>query len=57
MMADWRFLDGLARSNPIAAFVTYFEKGKMGTQEVEDWAKKNNDAALPSKVLNNRSLF
>ena len=57
MMADWRFLEGVDKSNPIAAFTDYFALGMMNNQEVADWVKKDNDAALPHKVLNKRSLF
>ncbi|MBW8898164.1 MAG: hypothetical protein JF619_08645, partial [Massilia sp.] len=57
MMADWRFLEGVDKSNPIAAFDKYFKSGTMGNKKVEDWVNEDNDAALPPKVLNKRSLF
>lgn len=54
-MADWRFLDGLDESNPIAAFEKYFKSGAMGEEEVAKWVKEGDGAKLPSSVVNKRS--
>lgn len=38
MMADWRFLDNVPRSNPIAAFKNYFTSGMMDGKQVREWS-------------------
>ena len=53
--ADWRFLQGLDDSNPIAPFDKYFKSGTMGEKEVADWVKNDTDAKLPPSVVNKRS--
>jgi hypothetical protein len=57
-MADWRFLDGVPKSNLISKFDEYFKLGTMGDKTVADWAKEDgSDATLPPKVINKRSVF
>jgi pimeloyl-ACP methyl ester carboxylesterase len=56
-MADWRFLEGLDETNPIEAFASYFNLGKMGSKDVASWATTDSNARLPPKVLNKRSVF
>ena len=56
-MADWRFLEGVRKGNPIAPFDMYFKSGTMGGKEVADWGTEDSDATLPPKVLNKRSVF
>lgn len=54
-LADWRYLDGLAKSNPISGFVEYFESGTLGEKEVADWVKNDTNAKLPPSIVNKRS--
>ena len=55
-IADWRFLDGLDDSNPIAEFSKYFELGRMGKEKVSDWIG-HEPAAMPTTIIDKRSMI
>jgi len=56
-MADWRYLGGLEKSNPIAEFGQYFKRGLMDRKKVADWAQNNEMAKMPKKIINRRSFI
>jgi hypothetical protein len=55
IMADWRYLDKVSKSNPIGAFSRYFKSGMMSDKEVAQWVKEESIATLPPSVVNMRS--
>lgn len=54
MMADWRFLDGLPDDDPHKPFAEYFKYGRYKEQFLHNWIKKDADASMPDKIVDER---
>lgn len=52
--ADWRFGEGMDKSNPHRKYASYFSKGKMSGLFLSDWVKADADAHMPKKIQDER---
>ncbi|MBN3727312.1 hypothetical protein [Burkholderia sp. Ac-20379] len=52
--ADWRFGGDLASDNPNNTYSTYFDKGKMDGEFLQDWVIKDPEARLPESIDDKR---
>lgn len=52
--ADWRFGKQLEKGNPNKIYSTYFEKGKMNGQFLQDWVLEDPEAMLPDSIDDTR---
>ncbi|WP_321951536.1 T6SS effector phospholipase Tle3 domain-containing protein [Paraburkholderia bannensis] len=49
--ADWRFGDGIDKSNPNWQYSEYFATGKYKDQLLQDWAHADPEASMPSDKI------
>ncbi len=58
VFADWRFLESLEKSHPIAKFWEYFDSGLYQKQMVQDWAiKAGHEGSMPTDIFDKRAFF
>jgi len=52
--ADWRFLQGLDKSDPHQAFDEYFDSGKFKKKSPLTWTVENPEGAMPATIVDER---
>lgn len=58
VVADWRYLKGLADDDSNKRFLEYFQSGKLEKLSPLEWAsKKDGEASMPSKIIDKREFF
>lgn len=53
--ADWRYAVGLQEDHPHRYLSKYFTLGRMGAQNLADWANEDSDASMPSTIVDKRT--
>lgn len=57
VMADWRYLNSISKTDLNSAFLDYFLVGTYKNLSLVKWASETNEGSMPSKIINKREIF
>jgi len=57
IVADWRNLEEVSKSDTHQVYFTYFDTGKFRDLSILDWSRQRDEASMPSTIENKREIF